>query len=357
MSENLRDTIRNLSEIYDKESDDSYVSVYLGKNLDTKFLDRRIKAIKKILKGNELKNFEKTTDKIKEIISKNNDDNKAIFASDKNNFQKYIPLNVEIDKLLVVDSSPYLRPLARILDEWESYTLLVLNSNSAKIFSISMGTVDSTKKISKDIMNKHKKGGWSQGRFNRLRRGAIKSFFKDVIELLEKRADDRIVIAGPGTSKNKFIEMLPQALEEKIVDVVDISIEDENELIKKSLQIVSEKEQEQSKKAAEHLKSEILKDGLAVYGPKETLVAVKNGQVELLIIEKDHKIRGWICEHCQYVEEGVKTKCSYCGNKTSEVDLIEEILEFGERTDVEIEFTDDEIIRELGHVGGILRYK
>jgi len=258
---------------------------------------------------------------------------------------------------LVVDSSPYIRPLARIHDEYESFTLLLVSSNYAKIFSISLGKIDDTKKLSKDIMNKHKKGGCSQARFNRLRRGAIKSFLSEVIEELEKRADDRIIIAGPGIEKNHLIELLPKALEEKIVDVIDVNVEDESKLLKQSFNLISEKEKEKSSDAVQHLKEEILKDGLAVYGVNETLEAVKNGQVELLIIEKDFKPRGWICEHCQVVKEGSSKICPYCGNKTSEVDVLEEILEFAERTDAEIEFTDDEEIADLGHVGGILRFR
>ena len=127
--------------------------------------------------------------------------------------------------------------------------------------------------------------------------------------------------------------------------------------MKKSVHLISEREQGESHKAVKQLKEEILKDGLAVIGLEETLKAVRNGQVELLIIEKDFKQRGWICENCQVVGEGNKKSCPYCGKKTSEVDVLEEILEFAERTDAEIEFTDDEEIANLGHVGAILRFK
>jgi len=357
MKQNLVNTVRELSELYDKDSEDSYVSIYLNNDFDTKFLDRRMKVCRSLLKDEELINFDKTIQDIKKILEKKNDKKLAVFSSHKNDYIKYISLQVNVDNLLVVDSSPYIRPIARILDEWDSYTLVLINTNSAKIFSISMGAVDDTKKMSKDIMSKHKKGGWSQARFNRIRKGAIKDFFKEVIEELEKRVDERIILAGPGTAKNKFIDMLPQSIEKKIVDVIDISIEDEDELIKQSLQLVSENEKRKSSEAVNHLKSEILKDGLAVYGLKETLNAVKNGQVELLIIEKDYKLKGWICENCQYVGEGKKSKCPYCNKEISEVDVLEEILEFAERTDSKIEFTDDKQISDLGHIGAILRYK
>lgn len=357
MTDNLGEFIRELSEIYDPDSNDTYVSLYLSKGTDRKFIDRRIRTIRSILKGESQKNFNFTIEKIEDTLKKNIGNNFAIFASNKHNFLRYISLPVKLENTLIVDSSPYIRPLSRIRDEWESFTLLLVNSNYAKIFSVSLGKIDDTKKLSADIMNKHKKGGMSQARFNRLRRGAINEFLSDVIEDLQKRADERIIIAGPGNAKQHLIDILPKDLNDKIVDVIDISIDDEKKLLKESVHLIKEREQRKSSEAVQHLKEEILKDDLAVYGLEDTLKAVKNGQVELLIIEKDYKLRGWICENCQVVEEGTNNSCLYCGKKTSEVDVLEEILEVAKRTDAEIEFTDDEEIANLGHVGAILRFK
>jgi len=357
MSENLEETIRELSEIYDKESDDAFISLYFSEGIDTKFVERRKKAISSILKGELLNNFKKSMESIESELKHKTHGGIAVFASSKNNFLKSITLPVKVENTLIVDSSPYLRPLARLLDEWESFNLVLVNSNSAKIYSVSFGEIQDSKKLSADIMNKHKKGGCSQARFNRLRRGAIHSFFTEVVEELEKIADKQIIVAGPGTAKNQFIEMLPKNIQDKIIDVIDIDIQDENKLLKESVQLISEKEKRESGEVVKHLKQEILKDGLAVYGAEETMQAVKNGQVEILIIEKDFKLPGWICEHCQIVGEGSEVKCPYCGNKISQVDVLEEILEFAERTDAEIEFTDDEEISNLGHIAGILRYK
>lgn len=357
MNENIKNFIKELSEVYDSDSNDTYVSMYYSKGVDTKFFERRKKAVNLILKGDTLDNFNKTMIGIEKILKENSGETIAVFASEKYNFFKYITLPVKIEASLVVDSSPYLRPLSRMLDEWESFTLVLISTNSAKIYSVSLGEIEDTKQLSKDIMNKHKKGGCSQARFNRLRRGAIHVFLKDVVEELQKFADDQIVVAGPGTAKTHFIELLPKPIHDKIVDVIDIDMDDEHKAIKESIHLISEKEKRQSHEAVQHLKQEILRDGLAVYGPKETLQAVKNGQVELLIIEKDFKLHGWLCENCQAVGRGIKSKCPYCGNNTSNVDVLEEILEFAERTDAEIEFTDDSEIKDLDHVGGLLRYK
>jgi peptide subunit release factor 1 (eRF1) len=57
------------------------------------------------------------------------------------------------------------------------------------------------------------------------------------------------------------------------------------------------------------------------------------------------------------VEVGSKARCPYCDHVTSEVDVLEEILEFAKRSGSNIEFVgDNPILEELGGVGALLRY-
>jgi len=356
MNNNLDEIIRELSEIYDPNSKNTYVTMYKNKKSNLKFFEKRQNACKLVLSGDEKRNFNKTIDEINDFITKNPTFQGAIFASNQYDFLKIIPLPVEVSDLLVVDSSPYIRPIARIIDEWESFTLVLINSNYSKIFSITLGKVTNEKTLSSDIMNKHKKGGWSQARFQRLRKGAINAFFIQVKEALKKIADKQIVLAGPGMAKAQFKEMLSKDLSKRIVASIDISIEDEKELLKESINIISKLEKEKSLDVIKQLKDEILKDGLATYGIEETLKAVKDGQVELLIVEKDYKLKGYICEKCQIIYSNFK-KCPNCKGDVSEVDVIEEILEFGKRTNASIEFTEGEEIANIGHIGALLRYK
>lgn len=353
----LSELIRELSKMYDADSRDTYITLYLNKDKNVKFLEKRERACKSLLSGEEQKNFTNTMEEIKEFLNKNAGDTLAIFASRIHNFFKTVSLPTKVNNSLIVDSSPYIRPLARIQDEWESFTLILLNSHYAKIFSVSLGSVDREKNLSSNIMNKHRKGGMSQARFQRLRKGAIHAFFSEVEGALEKIADKQIVLAGPGQAKLQFQDMLSKHLAERIVEIIDIDIDDEQQLLKESVRLISKREEQKSHDAVQQLKSEILKDGLAAYGLDDTLQAVKNGQVELLIVEKDYKLKGCLCEHCQIVRAGHVKNCPMCGRPTSEVDVIEEIIEFAERTDADIEFTDDEEISNLGHIGAILRFK
>ncbi|MFO7966736.1 MAG: Vms1/Ankzf1 family peptidyl-tRNA hydrolase [Archaeoglobaceae archaeon] len=344
--------IRELSSVYDAESMNTFVTLYFDGE-SSNFISRRERKIRSILKGEELKNFDKTMEKIEEHVENSSD--VAVFASHKNDYFKIIDLPVKPQNALIVDSSPYVRPLAELYDEWRDYSLVLLSTNHARIFSISCGEVSEQDNITADIMSKHKKGGWSQPRFQRLREESIHSFFTEVIN--ELKVTEPIILAGPGEAKKEFQSVLPQNVRENVIDVVDVDFDDHHELIKESQEIMAERNEEQLSALMEQIKKEVLKEGLAVYGVEDTLEAVKRGQVEILLVDTNFRAKGWICELCQVVEKGNSSSCPYCGNRTSEVDIAEELIEFAERTGARVDFAENEEIRDLGHIAALLRYK
>ncbi len=238
-----------------------------------------------------------------------------------------------------------------------------MDNHSARIYVVSSGKIEDKDRLARDIMKKHKKGGMSQARFQRLRVGAIEHFLKEVAEemvkLFSKDKVAKIVIAGTGHAKIMLKDYLPKELRGEIMDSIDVDFDEaEGNLISKAEEVVMKDEREMVSMNVTRLKEEILKHGLAVYGLNDIIDAVKNGQMELLLVSKGYKLRGWICEKCQLVDSGIKDKCPNCSGRVSEVDVIEEIIEFAERTDTKIEFVDDNpILQELGGVGGLLRFK
>ena len=357
MKKDIADMLRELSYVYDKDSVNSYVSLYIGGDRKDSFLRHREITIRKMLRGEEKENFDKSMVQIKDYLSEHKDFHGVLFVSARFGFFKEINLPVEFEKMLVVDSSPYIRPLARIHDEWEDFGIVVVSSDQAQLFSVVLGRSQDEKQLSKDIMQHHRMGGCSQARFQRLRRGAVHEFFKEVIEAAESFIDGQLVLAGPGVAKHEFYKILPKQLQKRVVDVVDVSFDDTRGLFDMAVDHVGSREQQTSSEVVKQLRAEVLRDGLVTYGVAEVLEAVRNGQVELLVVEKDFRVRGWICEHCQLVKVGSRSRCSSCGGVVSEVDVIEEILEFAYRTQAEVEFTDDPEIGLLGHVGAFLRYK
>jgi peptide chain release factor subunit 1 len=350
------ESLPGLIDVYDSDNLNTFVSLYFD-GRDEHFIPQREKVIQCLLTPNELKNFIKTMETIKTYLKKNKAANYAIFASDKNDFFKALSFPVTVQNSLSVDVSPYIHQIAELADDWQAYTLVLLNSNQAKIFSFSCGELHIKENLSADIMNKHKKGGMSQARFQRLRKGSINAFLTEVVEALQKIAQDNIILAGPGETKKQFRDMLPIMLQKGVIAEVNVDIDDECGLFNETQEIMSEKGKQENRRLLELIRTEILKNGLAVYGLKDTLDAVKNGQVEALLVEKDVKQKGWICEQCQLLEDGMLSFCPRCGKKTSEVNIIEEIIKIAERTGAIVGFSQDENLKKIGPVVGLLRFK
>ena len=350
------ESLKDLAIIHDEESMDTFVSLYFD-GRDEHFIRNREKAVESVLNREELETFMKTMEKIKTYLEGHKPSDIAVFASDKHDYFEVVSFPAEVENALVVDTAPYIRPLAEFADEWQAYTLVLLNSNHAKIFTFSCGEITEEEELSAHIKNRHKKGGMSQARFQRLRKGSIHAFLKDVVEELTRTAEKDIILAGPGEAKKTFYEMLPKNLQEGVLSVVDVDMGGEREIFEESHEIMAEREKEERIELLEVIKKDILTNGLAVYGIPATLNAAKNGQVEVLLVEKDYKQRGWKCEHCQSAGDGILASCPVCGKETAEADIVEELVRFAEETDSLVEFTSNEDIKRIGHVAGLLRYK
>jgi len=350
------ESLPGLIDVYDTDNLNTFVSLYFD-GRDEHFIPQREKVIQCLLTPDELKNFVKTMETIKTYLKKNKATNYAIFASDKNDFFKALSFPVTVQNSLSVDVSPYIHQIAELADDWQAYTLVLLNSNQAKIFSFSCGELHVEENLSADIMNKHKKGGMSQARFQRLRKGSIHAFLTEVLDALEKITIENIILAGPGETKKQFRDMLPIQLRKGVIAVVDVAIDDACGLVDETKELMREKSKEEHRQLLDLIQSEILKNGLAVYGLAETLAAVKNGQVEAVLVERDVKQKGWMCERCHLLEAGALSRCPSCGKNTSEVDIIEEIVKLAERTGAIVGFSQDERLKKIGPVIGLLRFK
>ncbi len=363
--------IRELASVYDEDSDDSFVTVFINlidKNWK-KFIDKRMRNCLKALHGradlreNVNKTFDEMMERLEKIPHLDQERGLALVGSKKNDFYRVYQLSIPPENLFVVDSSPYIKPLALLQDEWEQFLLVFIDGTSAQIYLMGARQIEESKEVETDVMGRHKKGGWSQMRFNRLRKEAVDKFYKKVARDINEVVSEEsgivsIILAGPGKGKKEILEYLTPDQKEKVSRVLDmdknISLAD---MIKNITDIVHEDEKIAGNRSVDLLQKMILTGGPAVYGLDNVVDASRNGIVRELFILKGHPIAGWICENCQAVQMGMKKACPYCKGPTSQVDVVEEIIEFVVRSGGELEFIDESpYLESLGGVAAILRY-
>ncbi len=356
--------LHSLAEIRDEK--DTFLTVYFGttgRDSDKSFVTSRLNAIKKALPKDLLETFKETLGSAESALSApgvKGERGRVIFASAAAGFLHVYRLSVEPEPLVVWDSSPFLLPLARLKEEYEDYGLLLVDSQEARLFLVRSNLLEENEKASIDLMNKHKKGGWSQMRYNRLRRGQISSFFTQLIEDLQKNEDltkmRGLVVAGPGEAKGQLVEMMPQALKDKVIGIMDISMDaSSKDLAERGKDIAYEDERSREKILAEKLKEAVLRGHSAACGLAEVGKALKDGRVDSLLISEGFALPGMICTSCHHIDSE-KEKCPTCGGEAAALSL-ESLYELAERMGAEVVLVeDDDFLESLGNIGAILRY-
>jgi peptide chain release factor subunit 1 len=287
----------------------------------------------------------------------------------------------------------WLDPLREMLTPKDSYGLISIDRSTAS-WAILRGTnLQILKTIKSGIMGKHRAGGQSQRRFERLIEQAAHEFLTKSAEMTREMFEEipelnGIIIGGPGFTKEVFAEKgyLKSPLKEKTLAVLDTAYSGEEgirALLEKSDKILHNQRLVEEKRMVQHFLEELARDtGRATYGEKEVRAALKRGAVETVLVSEDIEFtRVKInCTSCNYGIEKTVTQnaltefetelatqqCPKCQNQSLEIteteELIEELEVLVKETGAEIEVISPEteegkqLLTAFRGIGAILRW-
>ena len=284
------------------------------------------------------------------------------------------------------DSTFYLEPLKEMLVEKKVYGLIVIDRREATIGLLRGKRVEVLSYTSSMVPGKHRQGGQSSVRFERLRQIAIHEFYKKVGEkasealLPHKENLVGILIGGPSPTKEEFYEgeYLHHELQKKIIGLFDVSYTDESglyELVEKAQDALQELDLMREKRLMNRFLKEIAKDGLAAYGEEEIRKYLSLGAVDTLLLSDDLRYERvkYRCPICNKeveitVREGVEKPpvCEKDGVAMEEVerrDIILELSDLAEKMGSNVEFLSTEseegsmLFNAFGGIAAILRFK
>ena len=285
------------------------------------------------------------------------------------------------------DSQFYTQPLHDMMVEHEVYGLVVIDRSEATIGLLKGKRIEAIKNVHSLVPSKHRMGGQSARRFERLIEQAAHEFYKKVGDLMTEaflnRGDVKaVLVGGPGYTKEYFIKgdyVHHEIMKKVLPTYIDVGDTDDyglREMVERARGVLTDLDLIREKDLVQRLMLEVSKPdgGLAAYGEDVVRHALDLGAVELLLLsegirKKRAKLR---CPSCTY--ENVKTidasgeaeECPECGSQLSVIesrDIIEELSETAERsgTKVELISRDSEegemLVKAFGGLAAILRYR
>jgi peptide chain release factor subunit 1 len=280
------------------------------------------------------------------------------------------------------------------LKEKEAYGIMVLDAQAATIATLEGSHLQIVREETSGVPGKHRAGGQSARRFERLREMHLLAFFKRV----GSHANEiflgipnlkGVIMGGPGPTKYDFQkgDFLNYQLKEKILDTIDTAYTSEQgieEVVERAPEILKRVRYFEEKKAVQEFLYEVGHDtGLATYGEREVKRALESGAVKTLLLSEGLNIVkvSVKCSVCGYqkqetIKETALTSyeqslvgqaCPNCKNPSLSVedtiDLIDDYAELAEQVGANIEIISTEteegqmLKNAFGGIAATLRFK
>ncbi|RLE85631.1 MAG: peptide chain release factor 1, partial [Thermoprotei archaeon] len=282
------------------------------------------------------------------------------------------------------DSRFYTEILEDMISIKEAYGLIAMDRSEAAFAVLRGRSLEVVEEITSGIPGKHRAGGQSARRFERIIEQLAHEFYKRIGEHANKiflNIPDLkgIVVGGPGPSKYEFVEgdYLHYTLKQKIVKVIDIGYSGEAgiyELAERAKEVFRDVQYIKEKELMNEFLYNISRDtGLALYGIREVLKGLEMGVIEKLLVSEglNKHFLEIKCPSCGFkgkiTSDNPRTaRCPKCGSE-AEVqesrELIEELIakanKIGADTYLVSTSTSEgkELLRTFGGVAALLRYR
>jgi len=301
------------------------------------------------------------------------------------------PINVYLYRC---DSKFHTEYLQEQLREKESYGIIVIDATSAILATLQGKRLNIIREVTSGVPGKHRAGGQSARRFERLREMRLQEYFRRVGNhaneaFLEVPNLKGLILAGPGPTKYDFKkgDYLHYTLKNKLIDVIDTAYVGEQgveEVVEKAPELMRKIRYVEEKEIVQKFLYHIGHDtGMVTYGEEDVRKALEAGAVEtLLLSEEIDVVRVTVkCSVCDYTEQQtIKAKdeasfeaslssrpCPKCNNLTLVIDekkeLIEDLAQLAEEQNADVEVISAEteegqmLKKSFGGIAAILRFK
>ncbi len=290
----------------------------------------------------------------------------VVFSSTRKNFWQVYRLPQPVKSRLIVSNEPYVRPLTALLDEYKRYCTVVVSRDKARIFEVYLGEITEHTDILSQVPGKVRIAGWyglEERRIERHIEDKIHRHLKQVADatlgFFKEKKFDWLIIGGKKEILAAFERHLHTYLLDRLVGRIDLEPDTSlHEALAKTQEIAHRVEREEEQKLVQRLMDEANSNGLGVFGLEDTLKAIWQGQVNILILKEDLTVPGYICPKCGYmsVEESECPVDQIKMNATP--DVLEEAVESAILQNCQIEHVaESQQLDNVGGIGAILRFK
>jgi len=296
----------------------------------------------------------------------------ALFSCQDEAFWRVYPLAVPVENRVHVFDRPYIKPLTDVLDAYGRYGVILVDREGARFYRFHLGELEmATGVLGEEVKRlKHGAGSAAAGRrggktpAGRREESVAYRNLKDAAEsatqFFEGSGITRLVLGGTEETVAQFQELLPKAIQAKVIGSFSISADaSQSEVQARSTEVIEAAAQKREAEQVEQLIAGWKRGSGSTVGLADTLAALQEGRVGVLLVSAGYEATGYRCQNCHYLTLNSKSNvCTLCGGTLEAIsDVVDSAVHRALSQSVEVEIVRgiDELV-EVGGIGGILRY-
>ncbi|MBC7257794.1 MAG: hypothetical protein H5T65_00950 [Chloroflexi bacterium] len=287
----------------------------------------------------------------------------AMFSCQEEGFWRALPVSVPVSNHVFVADRPYVKPLSDMLDEYGKFAVALVDQEGTRVILYHLGMVEDTAGTFGTELKRHKKGGWAAQRLQRRQDEKAHQNLKEAASLVKdfcnRHQCKRLIVGGQDETVSKFLTMLPKALRDSVIGTMSIDITaSESEALERAQDLLEEAERAREAELVQQVVTAATKGGPGAIGLADTLTALQEERVHILVVEEGFQATAFRCDHCGYIGAQDTGKCVYCGGPMVLIkDAVDAIVRRAIQRGVEVEFVQgNDALTRAGQIGALLRY-
>ena len=295
----------------------------------------------------------------------------AVFSSASQHYFRVFPLAVPVRDWVHVGERPSAKQLVDLFDTYGGYGVVLVDKQSARLFFFHMGELQEQESIDGEEVKHTKRGGASSvhgqrggvaGQTQREQQ-IVERNMKQTAEIaarfFEEKHARRILIGGTESNTALFRSLLPKSWQSLVLETFSISMTaSQADVLARAMQIGREAELHREAHVAENLMAAAAKGSGAVFGLNETINAINEERVRILVLSEELHQPGHYCKVCGLLALAPEALCPRCNNGMERTaDIIElcasEVVNKGGEVEV---LHASSPMQGVGEIGAMLRY-
>ncbi|MGZ6670158.1 MAG: baeRF10 domain-containing protein [Solirubrobacteraceae bacterium] len=287
----------------------------------------------------------------------------AIFSCAEAGILDAVRLPSSVEPMAVVDTIPWLEPLAGIAAPG-AWGVAVVSRRGARLLRGGRGGLAQFAAIDDQLHRRHAQGGWSQARFQRGIEQEVAWHVRGVADRLlrthRRRPFEHLVIIASDELRPVIQRSLHDELTNVLAGTVDADLEHASveQIVRAVGPVIEETERDRERALVAVLEQGLGTGGAAAAGLDEVLSMLEQQRVDTLLIAEHSTLAAGLCPKCGRLSAADDQRCPVDGAILSEVDAVEHAVEGAARQSARVLVVRHEAgwLGEHGQIAALLRW-